>query len=156
MLHVKITTAIAFAEIISGGKTFELRKDDRPYQIGDTILLQEQNEDGGLFTGREAPLTITSLVRPGKKVGLKFGHVLIGFTVGAVQTNELPAGYGAKLFIAPAAQAPTPTPAAMVNGEGLGMSSVGSDTDEGEIPAFLKEETGLNGTTTKTKGKGGK
>jgi len=33
------------ARILSGQKTFEIRKNDRDYQVGDTLFLQEHNPD---------------------------------------------------------------------------------------------------------------
>lgn len=40
-----------FSPIIDGIKTFEIRKDDRGYKVGDLIFLKEWDEDA-VYTGR--------------------------------------------------------------------------------------------------------
>ena len=35
-------------------KPFELRKDDRPYQLGDIVILKEFSYSEGIYTGRQA------------------------------------------------------------------------------------------------------
>lgn len=45
-----------FKEVLSGQKTFEVRVNDRNYQSGDTVTLQEW-EYGG-YTGREATFKV--------------------------------------------------------------------------------------------------
>jgi hypothetical protein len=58
-----------FEAIISGKKKFELRKNDRDFAVGDTIVLCEFDPakdvtlEGWKFTGREVPATITFIVQ---------------------------------------------------------------------------------------------
>ena len=40
-----------FGAVMSGAKNFEIRKNDRDYKVGDTLILKEW--DRGKFTGRE-------------------------------------------------------------------------------------------------------
>ena len=47
-----------FAAVADGRKTFEIRKNDRDYQVGDMLLLQEFAPDEG-FTGRVLDRKIT-------------------------------------------------------------------------------------------------
>lgn len=47
--------------IVAGLKTFESRIDDRDYQAGDTLRLNEWN--GSLFTGRSVKCLITDVYR---------------------------------------------------------------------------------------------
>ena len=48
-----------FQPLIDGQKTFELRKDDRRYMVGDILLLQEFEPNTGKYTGREIKKRIT-------------------------------------------------------------------------------------------------
>ncbi|WP_312613231.1 DUF3850 domain-containing protein [Oscillibacter sp.] len=50
-----------FDKIVSGSKTFEVRRDDRPFTEGDTLLLEEW--DGNHYTGRTVRVTVTYILR---------------------------------------------------------------------------------------------
>jgi ASC-1-like (ASCH) protein len=67
----------SFEAINRGNKTFELTLDDRDYQDGDILLLQEWNENTG-FTRREITVVVTYLLK-GKVFGLEDGYVLMSF-----------------------------------------------------------------------------
>lgn len=43
-----------FNEVCTGNKSFEIRKNDRNFQVGDTLLLQEFNSETQTYTGRVA------------------------------------------------------------------------------------------------------
>ena len=59
-------------------KQFELRKDDRDYQIGDLIILQEY--DDGEYTGRECgAFKISYILRDCPEYGLMPGYCIIGW-----------------------------------------------------------------------------
>jgi hypothetical protein len=64
-----------FKEVWNEDKTFELRKDDRDYKIGDTLRLQEF--DYGIYTGRECARTILYILRDADQYGLKEGFVIL-------------------------------------------------------------------------------
>tara|TARA_R110000851_G_scaffold44625_1_gene109566 strand:- start:1195 stop:1431 length:237 start_codon:yes stop_codon:yes gene_type:complete len=64
-----------FEEVWDGNKTFELRKDDRDYKVGDTLRLLEF--DYGNYTGRECNRTIWYILRDCEKYGLKKGFVIL-------------------------------------------------------------------------------
>jgi len=51
-----------FAPILSGEKTFELRKDDRGYRAGDTLLLREWLPTDKVYTGRKVYRSVSYLV----------------------------------------------------------------------------------------------
>ena len=61
-----------------GNKTFELRKDDRDYKVGDKLKLLEF--DNGNYTGRECNRTISYVLRDVEKYGLKKGFVILAIT----------------------------------------------------------------------------
>ena len=75
-----------FEDVCYGNKTFELRKDDRDYKVGDTIRLREYIPSelieytpfASEYTGRECNRTITYILRDCEKYGLKKGFVILG------------------------------------------------------------------------------
>lgn len=65
-----------FLEVCAGMKTFEVRKDDRDIQIGDTVVLREWTEKD--YTGRESrELHITYVLRDKPEYGLAEGYCII-------------------------------------------------------------------------------
>ena len=48
-----------FEAVLSGKKTFEIRKNDRDYQVNDLLLLQEYNPETEEYTGRELLVEVT-------------------------------------------------------------------------------------------------
>jgi|TARA_R110000823_G_scaffold314446_1_gene443618 hypothetical protein len=64
-----------FKEVWNGNKTFELREDDRNYQVGDTLRLLEF--DYGQYTGRECNRTILYILKDVEQYGLKKGFVIL-------------------------------------------------------------------------------
>ncbi len=64
-----------FEEVLKENKTFELRKDDRNYKVGDTLRLMEF--DYGTYTGRECNRTILYILKDVEKYGLKEGFVIL-------------------------------------------------------------------------------
>lgn len=78
MTHALKTYPEYFKAIESGDKTFELRKDDRPFKVGDTILLQEYDPEKKTYTGKEISMAIGYILRDAVKFGLKAGFCIIG------------------------------------------------------------------------------
>lgn len=68
-----------FDELISGQKTFELRKFDRDYEIGDYLILQEYFPDTNSYSGREQNEVIGYILSDAVKFGLKKGYCILGF-----------------------------------------------------------------------------
>ena len=50
-----------FAAVLSGAKTFEVRRDDRPYKTGDVLTLREY--DGAEYTGRTCNADVLYVLR---------------------------------------------------------------------------------------------
>lgn len=50
-----------FQPVFDGTKNFEIRKDDRQYQVGDILILRETN--GHSYTGREVRVVVTYILR---------------------------------------------------------------------------------------------
>jgi len=76
-----------FADLLSGVKTFEVRYNDRNFQVGDLLVLQEMrppppDESSYIpfYTGREIRGRIT-YVLPGNQFGIQDGYVVLGIRV---------------------------------------------------------------------------
>lgn len=77
-VHELKTTPVYFRAIVSGRKTFEVRKNDRGYRFGDTLRLREWNAEADEYTGREIA-KIVSYVLTDDFPGLQPGWVAMGF-----------------------------------------------------------------------------
>lgn len=72
-----------FADIDSGKKKFELRKNDRNYQVDDMLVLREWNPETQFYSGREVVKRITYILehRAGAgcaaDFGLKDGYAIL-------------------------------------------------------------------------------
>jgi len=71
-----------YESIIDGHKTFELRKDDRGYKVGDVLRLREWASvsvgDGQGYTGREVRVAVVYVLRSGVALGLEPGYCVLG------------------------------------------------------------------------------
>ena len=65
-----------FQEIILANKTAEFRKNDRGYQLHDTLHLREWNPADELFTGRETHVFVTHIVEGGS-FGIPEGYCVM-------------------------------------------------------------------------------
>lgn len=61
--------------VISGQKTFEVRKNDRKFQVGDILVLKEW--DNIKYSGREIRVRVTYLIDD-KFIGIMPGYVVLG------------------------------------------------------------------------------
>lgn len=57
--HVCKSWPVFFQAIRNGYKTHDLRKKDRNFKVGDTIILQEYDPFHGKYTGQECVAEIT-------------------------------------------------------------------------------------------------
>ena len=72
-------------QIVLGYKTFEIRKNDRNYQVGDILHLKETNDDTDEYTGFEM-FVIVKYIHEG--LGLQEGYICMAFkTVEIKQSN---------------------------------------------------------------------
>jgi hypothetical protein len=55
-----------FEPILTGAKTHDLRIDDRNYQVGDVLQLQEYDITSGSYTGRELNALVTYITGRGE------------------------------------------------------------------------------------------
>ena len=74
MIHqIKISNQF-FDDVQSGKKNFELRKDDREYQVGDTLFMREIAD--GILTGRTIQVKV--IYKLTGYVGLESGYCILG------------------------------------------------------------------------------
>lgn len=64
-LHEVKIQSVHFTEILAGRKTHEVRLNDRNYQVGDCLNLQEIDENGD-YTGQEMNSQITHVLEGGQ------------------------------------------------------------------------------------------
>ena len=69
-----------FVPIVAGEKTFEVRRDDRQYREGDTLMLREWNLVAERYTGRTTTVTVTYVARGGGRTGIEHGFVVLALT----------------------------------------------------------------------------
>ena len=67
-----------FAAVAEGRKPFEVRKDDRGFQVGDVLVLSEWTPEQG-YTGAMMGQRVTYIYR-GEAGGLQEGYVVMGLT----------------------------------------------------------------------------
>lgn len=67
-----------FQEVADGNKTAELRKNDRDFNEGDWLILEEYDPDADRYSGRREMAQITHIVWEG--FGLQEGYVMISFS----------------------------------------------------------------------------
>lgn len=75
--YLKIAPAY-FAAVAEGRKPFEVRKDDRGFQVGDVLVLNEWTPEQG-YTGVMMGQRVTYVYR-GEAGGLQEGYVVMGLT----------------------------------------------------------------------------
>lgn len=84
MNHELKTDSEVFQALIDGAKTYELRKDDRGFAVGDTLTLRETKHTGAEmaagapleYTGRTTGRVVTHILR-GPIYGLTDGWVIL-------------------------------------------------------------------------------
>ena len=64
-----------YKAIMSGEKTFELRKNDRNYQVGDILNLKEW--DGENYTGHSTMRRVSYIYKGTDKYGLSKGYCIL-------------------------------------------------------------------------------
>ena len=69
-----------YAETAQGEKFAQLRKNDRNYQIGDRLVLQEYDPKRSVYTGLEITCHVTDLIE--KCEGLMDGFCILSIKLG--------------------------------------------------------------------------
>jgi len=77
--HELKTWPSGFNAIAAGLKRYELRKDDRGFEVGDRLKLQEYDPQRGRYTRRWLMARVTYISRAGGEfAGLQEGFVVMG------------------------------------------------------------------------------
>lgn len=76
MVHELKTWPEYFQAVHDGRKPFELRKDDRPFKVGDDLRLREYEPLTSTYTNRVLVVRITYILRD--FIGIQPGYVILG------------------------------------------------------------------------------
>ena len=97
--HVLKTDHVVFQDVLDGNKTFEIRFNDRDYQVGDLVILKETEFTGEqmksgqplVYTGREIQKRISYVL---SGYGLHEGWVILGIQdIKAIRAQAVPEGF---------------------------------------------------------------
>lgn len=80
--HCLKTLIPFFQGVVSGEKNFEARKDDRNFEVGDILRLQEYDGKSLQYTGNETYRTVTYILR-GEAFGIMSGYCVMGLSAEA-------------------------------------------------------------------------
>ena len=75
-IHELKTWPEFYEQVICGAKTFEIRRDDRGFRVGDVLCLREWNPATKTYTGRTY-YTSVSYTLTGTAVGIADGFVVM-------------------------------------------------------------------------------
>ena len=64
-----------YRDVVIANKTYELRKDDRNYKVGDLLILKEY--DNGSYSGNVFNVTIKHILKNCPEYGLMDGYVIL-------------------------------------------------------------------------------
>lgn len=78
MNHALKTWPEYYEAALDGTKTFELRRHDRPFRVGDTLTLREWDPCTRDYTGREYATLVTYVLVEAELFGLMDGFVILG------------------------------------------------------------------------------
>ena len=76
MIYELKTWTEYFEEVFMGHKNFEVRKADRPFAKGDTLILKEWNPITKQYTGRQMA-RIVCYILEGGQFGVEQGYVVM-------------------------------------------------------------------------------
>ena len=78
-IHILKTVQPFFDEVEKGTKTFELRRNDRDFQVGDEVYLQEYDMLHNSFSGKMVKVLITYILE--NRVGLDDSFCIFAFKI---------------------------------------------------------------------------
>lgn len=93
MIHALKTLPEYFEAVRKGDKTFEMRKDDRDFRVGDYLALNEW--DGEKYTGRSQLVKVRYILDPNEVMTCEDGFAILGlnyFTINADNLSEVDNG----------------------------------------------------------------
>lgn len=79
--HTLKTWPDPFEAVWNLDKRYELRRDDRGFEVGDRLHLQEWVPEKMKYSGRWVRALVTYITRPGTFPGLEEGHCIMSIQV---------------------------------------------------------------------------
>lgn len=87
MTHNPKTVQPNFDALANGSKKFELRRNDREFQVGDTLVMREYDPDAGYYSGRQVLARVDYVLQvPGS--GLEDGHCVMSLAAFSAHTEK--------------------------------------------------------------------
>lgn len=86
-IHELKCLAPFYDAIVRGEKTFDVRKDDRAFQTGDTLNLQRVDATPGNYVHYPVLMCRVVYVLRGGQFGIEPGYVVLGIRHGAMETQ---------------------------------------------------------------------
>ncbi len=77
MRHELKTWPVYFEAMRSGKKRFELRRDDRGFKVGDTLVLREWQPGAEAYTGRTIEVQVIYTLKDAPGLGLLTGFCIM-------------------------------------------------------------------------------
>lgn len=73
-IHALKAWPVVFDALLTRAKTFDVRRDDRGFSVGDVLRLREWDPTGSAYTGRVMTAMVTYTL-PGGQFGIEAGYV---------------------------------------------------------------------------------
>lgn len=92
VVHELKTWCEFYDMVFSGVKRFEIRKDDRGFEVGDWLILKEWDHEKESYTGRWLQCYVTCKI-DGGQFGIEQGYCVLGISEWRVtgRTRDVPA-----------------------------------------------------------------
>jgi hypothetical protein len=88
MRHELKTWSVYFQAVRDGRKTFEVRKHDRPFEVGDILLLLCYDPIGQEYSGASCEVVVRYILEGGK-FGIEPGYCVMGIEkLGKIKNKE--------------------------------------------------------------------
>jgi len=68
-----------YQKVVSGEKDWELRLNDRNFEIGDQLILEEYDNDKKEYTGYSTSRIVTYMLKDAEHFGLMNGYCIMSF-----------------------------------------------------------------------------
>lgn len=78
--HLLKTWPEYYWRVVNGQKKFELRKNDRDFQVGDQLILSEYNVETKQFTGNELSVSVDYILH-GPNFGIEEGFCVMSISI---------------------------------------------------------------------------
>ena len=73
MRHTLKTWPVYYWDVVVGAKTFEIRRNDRNFKVGDELVLREYDPDKEVYTGEEIIVYVDYIVSTDGLPGISEG-----------------------------------------------------------------------------------